>query len=67
MESTDNVRFTVELSAAEAAEAVAMGPSGHHLGAKGSAALAESLPERSEVTVAVTVSVYRATVLTEPR
>jgi 23S rRNA (guanine745-N1)-methyltransferase len=60
LESARSVRLTVDLSAAEAAEAVSMGPSGHHLDAQGRAALVASLPSRSEVTVAVKVSVYRA-------
>ena len=65
LESTDHVRFTVDLSAAEAGQAIAMGPSGHHLDAAGLAALIESLPVRSTVTVAVNVAVYRASITSE--
>ncbi|CAM3888372.1 putative RNA methyltransferase [Smaragdicoccus niigatensis] len=60
LESAEDVRFVAEMTAAEAGQAVAMGPSGHHLDVSALRALVSSLPEMMHVTVAVNVGTYRA-------
>lgn len=64
LESTRVVRFTTALASMEAVEAVAMGPSGHHLDRAGKAALIADFPDRSSVTVAVRVAAYRRAAIT---
>ncbi|MCE5292356.1 MAG: methyltransferase domain-containing protein [Nocardiaceae bacterium] len=59
LESAANVRYVATMTAAEAGQAVAMGPSGHHLDAAALSGLVAGLPEQVGVTVAVTVGVYR--------